>query len=121
MLSQDSIVGLDMHESLEYLNCIKGKNGTTPFLPLNSKKGGPVRCAKDRKSPCLTEEQMRYVYKKVESGGKIKNDTVKQEIHNDKLTETKIEEEMISLSKGSAKTMHTKMTLRQHRWNSGLF
>ena len=72
---------------------IKGKNGTTQFLPLNSKKGGPVRYAKDRKAICLTEEQMRYIYKKVESGGGIGIDTMKQEIDNDKLTETRTDEE----------------------------
>ena len=71
---------------------IKGKNGTTPFLPLKSKKGGPVRYAKDRKAICLTEEQMRHIYKKVKSGSKINIDNLKQEIDNEKLTAPKTEE-----------------------------
>ena len=73
---------------------IKGKNGTTPFLPLNSKTGGSVRYDKDKKALCLTEEQTRYVYKKVESGGKLNIDIMKQKIDNDKLTETKTQEEI---------------------------
>ena len=73
---------------------IKGKNSTTPFLSLNSKKDGPVRYAKDRKALCLMEEQMKYVYKKIESGGEINTDTMKWEIDNEKFTETKTEEQM---------------------------
>ena len=58
---------------------IKGKNGMTPFLPLNSKKGGPVRYIKDRRVMCLTEEQTRYIYKKVELGNEINIDTMKRD------------------------------------------
>ena len=75
------------------LKLIKGKNVTTPFLPLDSKKGGPVKYAKDRKAIYLTEEQMRCIYKKVESGSEINTNTMKQEIDNEKLTSTKTEEE----------------------------
>ena len=49
---------------------------------------------KTGKAICLTEEQMRHIYKKVESGNEINIDTMKQEIDNDKLTETKTEEEI---------------------------
>ena len=76
---------------------MKGKTDTTPFLPLNSKKGGPLRYAKDRTAIGLTEEQMRYIYKKVESGSEINVDTMKQEIDNENLTATEIEEEEINL------------------------
>ena len=75
---------------------IKDKNSTTPFLSLNSKKGAPVRYVKDRKGICLTEEQMRYIYKKVELGSEINIGTMKQEIDNENLTATKIEEEEIN-------------------------
>ena len=61
---------------------------------LNSKKGGPVTYAKDREAICLTEEQMRHIYKKVESGNEINIDTLKQEIDNDNLTVPKTEEEI---------------------------
>ena len=62
------------------------------FFPLNSKKGVPVRYAKDTEAICLTE-QMRHIYKKVESGSEINIDTLKQEIDSDKLPVPKAEEE----------------------------
>ena len=63
-------------------------------MPLNSKKGGSVRYVKHRKGICLTEEQIRYIYKKVELGSEINVDTIKQEIDNENLTATKTEEEI---------------------------
>ena len=63
---------------------------------MDNKKGGPVRHVKDRKTICLTEEQTRYIYKKVELGSEINIDTIKQEIDNEKLTATKTEEEDIN-------------------------
>ena len=48
-----------------------------------------VRYVKDREAICLTEEQMRHIYKKVESGSEINIDTMKQEIDTYKLTVTK--------------------------------
>ena len=99
---------------------IKGKNGTTPFLPLNSKKGGPVKYVKDRKGICLTEEQMRYIYRKVELGSELTVDTMKQEIGNEKLTTTKTEEETNPYQKVVLNNV-CKMRLRQHRWNSGQY
>ena len=62
-------------------------------MPLDSKKGGPVKYAKDREVISLTEEQMRHIYKKVESGSQINTDTLKQEIDSDKLQAPKTEEE----------------------------
>ena len=75
---------------------LKGKNGTTPFLTLNSKKGGSVRYFKGRKVISLMEEQMRYISKKVESGSEINVDTMKQEIDNENVTANKTEEEGIN-------------------------
>ena len=72
---------------------MKGENGTTSFLPLDNMEGRPVRYVKNRKAICLKEEQMRYVYKKVESGSKINVDSIKQEIDNGRLTRTKTNEE----------------------------
>ena len=65
-------------------------------MPLDSKKGGSVRHVKDRKAICLTEEQTRHIYKKVELGSEINVDTMKQEIDNEKLPESKTEEEEIN-------------------------
>ena len=66
-------------------------------MPLDNKKGGSVRYAKDRKAICLTEEQTRYIYKNVELGSEINLDTIKQEIDNEKLAATKTEQEEINL------------------------
>ena len=41
-------------------------------------------------------EQMRYIYKKVESGSEINVEAMKQEIDNENWTATKIEEEEIN-------------------------
>ena len=36
------------------------------FLPLNTKIGGPVKYVKDKESTCLTNDQVRHMYKRVE-------------------------------------------------------
>ena len=48
---------------------MKGRNGSASFLPLN-KKGGLINDVISKK--CLTEEQAKYVYDKVESGDELK-------------------------------------------------
>ena len=48
---------------------MKGRNGSTSFLSLN-KKGGLKNDVISEK--CLTEEQAKYVYDKVESGDELK-------------------------------------------------
>ena len=48
---------------------MKGRNGSTSFLPLN-KKGGLINDVISEK--CLTKEQAKYVYDKVESGDELK-------------------------------------------------
>ena len=58
---------------------MKGRNGSTSFLPLN-KKGGLITSLFSKK--CLTEEQTKYVYDKVESGDEIKVRKVSQDIQN---------------------------------------
>ena len=61
-------------------------------MPLNS-KSGLVSYTKDRNALCLTEEQTKYVYKNVEQGSEISTETMKQEIDQERLTETKTEKE----------------------------
>ena len=58
---------------------MKGRNGSTSFLPLN-KKGGLITSVFSEK--CLTEEQTKYVYDKVESGDEFKVRKVSQDIQN---------------------------------------
>ena len=47
---------------------MKGRNGSTSFLPLN-KKGGLIKRVCSEKY--LTEDQTKYVHDKVESGDEI--------------------------------------------------
>ena len=56
------------------------------ILTLRHKKGGPVKYDKDREAICLTAEQVRHIYKKVEFGSEINVDTIKQEMEDDRLT-----------------------------------
>ena len=64
---------------------MKDRNGCTSFLPLN-KKGGLITNVFSKK--CLTEEQTKYVYDKVESGDELKVRKVSPDIQN-KLMQSK--------------------------------
>ena len=67
-------------------------------MPL-TKKGGParhdqiVRYIPDKEQRCLTEDQARYVYKKVEMDEVINVETIKQEIEDNKMTRNRLNEE----------------------------
>ena len=65
---------------------MKDKNDPTTFLPLNIKIGGQVKCVKDKENICLTMQQARYIYKKVELEGILNIDTIKQEREVNKLS-----------------------------------
>ena len=54
---------------------MKGRNGSTSFLPLN-KKGGLTRLVSS--GEYLTKDQTKYVYDKVEWGDEIKVRKVSQ-------------------------------------------
>ena len=56
-------------------------------MPL-TEKGGP-----DKEQGCLTEDQARYVYKKVETDKVINVETMKQEIEGNKMTRNRLNEE----------------------------
>ena len=58
---------------------MKGRNGSTSFLPLN-KKGGLITNVSSEK--CLTEDQTKYIYDKVELGEEIKVRKINQVIQN---------------------------------------
>ena len=55
-------------------------NGTTTFLPLNTKIGGHVKCVKDKETICLTKDQASHIYGKAELEGVVNVDTNEQEI-----------------------------------------
>ena len=62
---------------------VKGKDGTTSFLPIENKTGGKVSYIKNKEAMCLSEKQANYVYKKVEEGKVINTNTMKDEIEQD--------------------------------------
>ena len=61
---------------------MKGRNGATSFL-LSNKKGGLIEDMILEK--CLTEDQTKYIYDKVEKGDKITVKRIGQELGNDKM------------------------------------
>ena len=63
----------------------EGKKDLTIFLPLNENIGGQITSPKNKynENKYLTEDQTRYIYKKVESGNIINIKTLKQEIAQD--------------------------------------
>ena len=64
---------------------MKGKNEATTFLPLKLSSAGPVQYVKDRESKCLTSDEARYIYKKVENNDLVNVEINKQEIEEDRL------------------------------------
>ena len=68
---------------------MKGRNGSTSFLPLN-KKGVLITNVLSKK--CLTEEQTKYVYDKVEWGDKLKVRKVSPDIRNKLLLPKQLKE-----------------------------
>ena len=54
-------------------------------MPLNSNLGVLVRYVKDRENICLTVDQARFIYKKVEQDSIVNIEMIKQEIENDRL------------------------------------
>ena len=58
---------------------MKGRNGSTSFLPSN-KKGGLIKDVTSEKY--LTEDQTKYICDKVELGDEIRVRKVSQEIWN---------------------------------------
>ena len=55
---------------------MKGKNGSTPYLPTTDKTGGKVNYIKNREAMCLTERQADHVYKVAEKGDMINTKTM---------------------------------------------
>ena len=62
---------------------MKGKNDSTPFLPLKSKIGGKVTYVHNKDDICLTERQADYVYETVKKGNMINTQTMTSEMTQD--------------------------------------
>ena len=80
---------------------MKGKNGTTSFLP-NKKKGGQVRFSEEvtyipnREKMCLTEDQVKQIYKEIEKNEPINIQIVNQGTKDEgKVRNKQVEEEDI--------------------------
>ena len=65
-----------MSNQFRIFKLVKGKDGTTPFLPLKMKTGGKVKYIKDKEAMCLTERQTDHVYKAIEEGSMINTKTI---------------------------------------------
>ena len=63
---------------------MNGRDGTTAFLPLDSRIGGQGRDSYPTVGQYLTREQAKHIYKKVETGQTINVDTLKLEIEQEK-------------------------------------
>ena len=53
-----------------------------------------VKYVKDEENICLTTDQARYIYKKVEQKGMVNVDTIEQEIEEDRLNKNDNEGEV---------------------------
>ena len=62
---------------------------TPPHFCLLIAKVDQLDMSKTGIAICFTEEQTKYVYKKVEQGSEINTETMRQEIDQEKLTEIK--------------------------------
>ena len=62
---------------------MNGRDGTTTFLPLDSRIGGQGRDNHPTVGQFLTREQMRYIYRKVETGEMINTSTIDKEIEQE--------------------------------------
>ena len=58
---------------------MNGKNGTTTFLPLDSRIGRQGRDDSPTVGQFLTRDQTGYIYRKVETGEIINTDTIELE------------------------------------------
>ena len=62
---------------------MNGRDGTTTFLPLDSKIGGQINHNRPSVGQFLTREQASYVYKKVEMGEMINVSIMQQEMEQE--------------------------------------
>ena len=66
---------------------MNGRDGTTGFLPLDSRIGGQSRNDRPSVDQFLIKEQTKYIYKKIETGEIINTDTIEQEMeHKEQLS-----------------------------------
>ena len=82
---------------------MKGKNGTTSFLP-NKKKGGQVISSEEvtyipnREETCLTKDQAKQIYKEIEKNEPINIQIVNQGTKDESKVRNKQVEENIDIN-----------------------
>ena len=62
---------------------MNGRDGTTAFLPLNSRIGGQGGNDRPSIGHFLTREQVKYIYRRIETGEIINTETIEQELEQD--------------------------------------
>ena len=65
---------------------MNSRDGTTAFFPFSSNIGGQID-NRPSVGQFLTREQIRYIYKKTESGEIINIETIQQELKQERQTE----------------------------------
>ena len=70
---------IDSEGGSRIFKLVKGKNGSTPFLPPKDRTGGKVNYIQNKEAMCLTERQADYVYKVIEKGNMINTKTMTDE------------------------------------------
>ena len=79
---------------------MNGRDGTTTFLPLDSRIGGQGRYNHSTVGQFLTREQTKYIYRKVETEEIINTDMIEQEIEQ--------ERQLDRMDDTSGKPIHTR-------------
>ena len=64
-----------------------------PHFPLKARFSNKITYIPDREKKCLTEDQVRHIYKMVETDKIINIETMKQEIEDNKVTRYRLKEE----------------------------
>ena len=93
-LGRATLQMLAQEDSLNYAEMeehIKGKNGPITFLPNTCRIGGTFKNI-NQDDRYLTEDQARYICKKVNVGKEIEIKTIKQEIEPEKSIKSEIED-----------------------------
>ena len=67
---------IDSEGEVDYFKLVKGKNGTTSYLPSKEKTGGKVIYIPNKQTMCLTEKQTDYIYQAAEEGNIINTKTM---------------------------------------------
>ena len=63
---------------------------------MKTKLVGPVKYVKDKETICLTNDQARHMYDKVELEDIVNMDAIKQDIEEDKLSKDNIEDDKVN-------------------------